>query len=243
MNMFESAFLLETLLFLLQYLPVTLSIALASMIGGIGAGLFSALAVRYKIPVFSAVCRAYVLFGRSVPNMVLLYLVYFALPLGLLYIEDRWGIAIPFRSLSAYVIAVTALTLHTGAYLSEVFRSAFESVEKGQLEAATAMGMTWPQSFRHVIVPQALVYAVPLMGNQFLGLLKSTSLVFSITVVELFGAGQVLSAQNYRYTEIYIITAVIYWALSIGCETLFSIIEKRSAFFKRQAHDPVAKHS
>lgn len=231
---FDATFLRDSILFLLPYVPVTLSLAVCSMLGGSVLGGISALSRHYQIPVLHVLCSTYVLFGRSVPNMVLLYLVYFALPLGLLRIEEYWGVAIPFKHVSAYSIAVVALTLHIGAYLSEIFRSAFVSVETGQVEAATAMGMSWRQSFWHVIAPQALAYAVPLMGNQFLGLLKSTSLVFSITVVELFGAGQLLSAQNYRYTEVFLVTAVIYWLLSIGCETLFSFLERKSKFFYRK---------
>ena len=105
-------------------------------------------------------------------------------------------------------------------------------MEKGQLEAAVACGMTWQQGFRRIILPQAAVFALPLLGNQFLTLLKGTSIAFMITVMELFGAANVLCSENNRYLEVYLVVALLYWAISAFFEKAFFVLEHKLAFLK-----------
>lgn len=103
-------------------------------------------------------------------------------------------------------VAVVGLTLHTGAYLSEIFRAALQSVPKGQMEAAQAIGMTWFQAFRRIVLPQATVFALPLFTNQFLNTMKSTSIVFVITVIELLRRCKVIYRGKFT----------IFWGLHRG---------------------------
>ncbi|MDU4216214.1 MAG: amino acid ABC transporter permease [Veillonella sp.] len=146
---------------------------------------------------------------------------------------DQTGVHVPFEKVPATFVAVVGLTLHTGAYLSEIFRAALQSVPKGQMEAAQAIGMTWFQAFRRIVLPQATVFALPLFTNQFLNTMKSTSIVFVITVIELFGAAKLYTEENSQYFEAYIVVAGLFWVMGIVFEFIFHRLEIYASKYKR----------
>jgi His/Glu/Gln/Arg/opine family amino acid ABC transporter permease subunit len=220
---------------LASHIPVTLGLAITSMFFASLLGLLVMVIRIKKIPILSKLADLYVLLGRALPTMVILYIVFFALPIFMMIYADTTGKKIDFNQIPAVVFAVIGLTIHTGAYLTEVFRAAVQSVDKGQMEAAYSIGMTWWQGFYRIIFRQAAVFAMPLMANQFLNLIKSTSIAFMITVMELFGAANVICADNNRYLEVYIVVACIYWGMSILFEKLFLMVENKLAFFKKGA--------
>lgn len=228
-------FLVEMFFKLASYIPVTLGLAITSMFFASLLGLLVMVIRIKKIPILSKLADLYVLLGRALPTMVILYIVFFALPIFMMIYADTTGKKIDFNQIPAVVFAVIGLTIHTGAYLTEVFRAAVQSVDKGQMEAAYSIGMTWWQGFYRIIFRQAAVFAMPLMANQFLNLIKSTSIAFMITVMELFGAANVICADNNRYLEVYIVVACIYWGMSILFEKLFLMVENKLAFFKKGA--------
>ena len=232
--MIDVSFAGEVSLRLIAYLPMTLFLAIASMLF---ASLLAVLLLYIRlqrVPVISVLADVYVLLARALPTMIVLYLVFFALPVVLLVYSEASGRQISINALPAAFFAVFGLTLHTAAYLAENFRSAVSSVEAGQMEAALACGMTWRQAFFRIVLPQAAVLAMPLAANQFLNLLKNTSIAFMITVMELFGAANVLSAENNQYLEVYLVLALIYWSVSIIFERLFLFLEQKLSFFKRR---------
>jgi len=226
-------FLMEMFFKLIGYIPMTLGLAVTSMVLASILGLFMMIVRMKKIPVLSKLVDLYVLLGRALPTMVILYIVFFALPIALLIFSEKTGQKIEINQVPAVVFAVMGLTIHTGAYLTEVFRAAVQSVDKGQLEAAYSIGMTWWQGFYRIIFRQAAVFAMPLLANQFLNLIKSTSIAFMITVMELFGAANVICADNNRYLEVYIVVALIYWGMSILFEKVFLVAEHKLAAFKK----------
>lgn len=232
-DIIEFSFMVQTFLELIQYVPLTLFLAIISMIFASILGLTSAVIQIRKIPILNQIANLYVLLGRAVPTMVMLYVVYFGLPVLLMAFTDKTGIDTGYQHVSPMIFAVIGLTIHTGAYLSEVFRAALISVDKGQTEAALSIGMTWWQAFRRIIARQAGVLAMPLLANQFLDLIKGTSLVFTITVVELLGAAKIASAEDYRYLERYLVVALIYWAISIIFEKLFLVAERKIGAFQK----------
>nr|WP_092074449.1 amino acid ABC transporter permease [Dendrosporobacter quercicolus]NSL49677.1 amino acid ABC transporter permease [Dendrosporobacter quercicolus DSM 1736]SDM95672.1 L-cystine transport system permease protein [Dendrosporobacter quercicolus] len=234
-KLLEFSFMWDTFIYLLEYIPVTLFLAVTSMVLAIIIGLFSAVALVRNIPFFRQLAKFYLLFGRAIPTMVMLYLVYFGLPVLLMAFTDKTGIDTGYQHVPPMVFAILGLTVHTGAYLTEIFRAAILSVDKGQMEAALSVGMTWAQGFYRIIFRQAAVFAVPLLANQFLGLIKSTSIVFTITVIELLGAAKIASAEHYRYLETYLVVAMMYWAVSILFEKLFSVAEQKLSLFKKEA--------
>ncbi len=232
-NIVDPYFLVEIFLKLVGYIPVTLGLAITSMILASMLGIFVAIIRIKKIPMLSRLADLYVLLGRALPTMIVLYIVFFALPILLMLFSDTTGKKIDFNQIPAMVFAIIGLTITTGAYLAEIFRAAVQSVEKGQMEAALSVGMTWWQGFYRIILRQAAVFAMPLMANQFLNLIKNTSIAFMITVLELFGAATVISANNNRYLEVYIVVALMYWGMSILFEKIFLAVEDKLAFFKK----------
>jgi len=232
-NIIDPYFLIEMFLKLVGYIPMTLGLAVTSMFLASILGIFMMIVRMRQIPVLSKLADLYVLLGRALPTMVILYIVFFALPIALLIFAEKTGQKIEINQVPAVVFAVIGLTIHTGAYLTEVFRAAVQSVDKGQMEAAYSIGMNWWQGFYRIIFRQAAVFAMPLLANQFLNLIKSTSIAFMITVMELFGAANVICADNNRYLEVYIVVALIYWGMSVLFEKLFLVAENKLAVFKK----------
>lgn len=232
-NILEFSFMATTFVELLSYVPVTLFLAIVSMLLASIIGLACTIAQIRSIPVLAQLSRAYLLLGRAIPTMVMLYLVYFGLPVLLMAFTERTGIETGYRHVPPMVFAIVGLTLHTGAYLAEIFRAALLSVDKGQMEAALSVGMTWLQGFYRIVLRQAAVFAMPLLANQFLDLIKGTSIVFTITVIELLGAAKIACAEHYRYLETYLVVAVMYWGISICFEKLFHFAEQKLALFKK----------
>lgn len=230
-NIIDLAYAGRTLKYLIPYIPVTLSLAIVSMVAGCILGL-AVMVVRWKkIPVLSQLGTVYVVVGRAVPTLIILYVVFFAFPVFLM-VMNHGIIPQEFNSIQALFFAMVGLSLHAGAYLAEIFRAAVNSVPKGQMEAALSIGMTWPQAFCRIVLPQAAVMALPLMGNQFLGLIKGSSIAFMITVMELFGAANYLSGISERYIEIYLALALLYWGISLFFEGVFHKAETHLAVYK-----------
>ena len=230
-NIIDLSYAIRTVKYLIPYIPVTLSLAIVSMAAGCIIGLLVMLVRWKKIPILSQLGTLYVVVGRAVPTLIILYVVFFAVPVFLM-LMSHGVIPKQFNSVPAIFFAMVGLSLHAGAYLAEIFRAAVNSVPKGQLEAALSIGMTWPQAFRRIVLPQAAVMALPLMGNQFLGLIKGSSIAFMITVMELFGAANYLSGISERYIEIYLALALLYWGISLVFETIFHKAENRLAIYK-----------
>ena len=232
-HIIDSTYIYGTFFAVIPYVKVTLMITFLSVGLGTILGLLSCVLQQNKVPVLSQLSYLYVLLCRSIPNMVLLYLVYYGLPILFLALEDQTGVHVPFEKVPATFVAVVGLTLHTGAYLSEIFRAALQSVPKGQMEAAQAIGMTWFQAFLRIVLPQATVFALPLFTNQFLNTMKSTSIVFVITVIELFGAAKLYTEENSQYFEAYIVVAGLFWVMGIVFEFIFHHLEIYASKYKR----------
>lgn len=229
----EFSFMWETFLKMLEFVPVTLFLAITSMLLASLVGAVGAVALVRNIPIIKQIATVYLLLGRAIPTMVMLYLVYFGLPILLMAFTEKTGIDTGYQHVPPMVFAIMGLTVHTGAYVTEIFRAALLSIEKGQMEAALSVGMTWFQGLYRIILKQAAVFAMPLLANQFLGLIKSTSIVFTITVIELLGGAKIACAENYRYLETYLVVAIIYWAISIVFERFFLLAEDKLGLFKR----------
>lgn len=229
----DPSYIKGTFFYVLPYLKVTISLTIISVFVGTVIGLFGSIAELLHLPFLQKLVQGYVLVCRSLPNLVLLYLVYYGLPILLLALDEEAGIHLPYEHISAYLVSVAGLSLHTGAYLTENFRAAIKSVNTGQIEAAKALGMTWPQIFRRVILPQAAVFAIPLFANQVLSTMKSTSIVFIITVIEIVGAAKLFCEENSRYFEAYIVVALLYWGMGAILEFLFNRLEFTLGKFKR----------
>jgi cystine transport system permease protein len=205
---------LQNLSYLLQGAYYTLLITVVTMIFGTIIGLVVALARLKGNWLIRNLARFYVSIIRGTPVLVQIFIVYYGLP--------DYGI-----SLGPLTAAYISLSINMGAYLSEVIRAAILSVPKGQMEASIALGMTPWQAMRRTVLPQAARIAIPGMGNNFIGMLKETSLVSVITVTELLRSAQLLVSQYYVVMPFYIAIALMYWVMSTVFSAILNRIEAR----------------
>ena len=146
-------------------------------------------------------CTAYVAFVRGTPLLVQLFIWFFGLP----YL----GINLP-----AFFCGIVGMGMYSGAYVSEIVRGAIQSVARGQMEAARSLGMPERMAMRHVIIPQAAVRMIPPLGNEFIALIKNSSLVSLLTIADLMHEGQKIISVSYRSLEVYLAIALIYFVLT-----------------------------
>jgi polar amino acid transport system permease protein len=211
----------------LKYLPITMEIALISFVGSLVIGFLVAIVKIKKIHFITPIASFYVAFTRGTPVLVQLYLTYYGIPMILMAVNQAYGTHFNVNGIAPVVFALVALSLNEAAYSSESIRAAIESVDKGQMEAALSIGMTAPQALRRIILPEAMVVALPSLGNSLIGLIKGTSLVFVTAVVEMTAAGRLLASRNFRYFEMYITLAIIYFLVTSVVSRLLHWTEKR----------------
>lgn len=225
--MFELDFMLSAVPEIIQYIPITVLMALVSCLIGCVLGILLALARFFKIRILSRIIAVYVSFIRGTPMLVQLYLVYYGLPLLVKSLVEATGGEYDPNAIPKIVYAFTAFSLNSAAYMSETFRSALEAVDKGQLEACYSIHMTTFQALRRVILPQAFEIALPPLGNSLLALVKDTSLAFSISIVDLMAGAKIVASRSFRFFEIYIVVSLIYWTICFVLERLIAVTEKR----------------
>jgi len=160
---------------------------------------------------------------RCTPSIVLLFIVFYGLP-KLMEAAFRYDM----NDLHRAVFAIITFTLLFGAYISEVFRAAYTAVPRGQYEAAVSAGLTPFQAFRHVILGQAALVALPNFGNATINLLKEGSLAYTIGLIDMIGKGNLIIAQNFGAygIEVYLAALLIYWVLVLLLEQVFAAVEK-----------------
>ncbi|QNK36712.1 amino acid ABC transporter permease [Bacillus subtilis] len=216
MNTIDWEFMISAFPTLIQALPITLFMAIAAMIFAIIGGLILALITKNKIPVLHQLSKLYISFFRGVPTLVQLFLIYYGLPQ--LFPE--------MSKMTALTAAIIGLSLKNAAYLAEIFRAALNSVDDGQLEACLSVGLTKFQAYRRIILPQAIRNAIPATGNTFIGLLKETSLAFTLGVMEMFAQGKMYASGNLKYFETYLAVAIVYWVLTMIYSMLQDLFER-----------------
>lgn len=214
---------------ILRYLPVTMELAIGSMIVSLILGLGIALIKIKKIPVLTPIATLFISVIRGTPVLVQLYVTYYGIPLILKYINYKNGTNYNLNGIPSILYAFVALAINEAAYNAEIIRASLLSVDKGQVEAASSLGMTYFQILRRIILPEAIVVALPSLGNSFIGLIKGTSLAFTCAVVEMTAQGRIIGGRTFRYFEVYISLALIYWAITIVVERIIKFLEKKLA--------------
>ena len=212
---------------ILSALPVTLNIAIVTMIFSLILSFFVAMVRINKVKVVSRLATIYVSFIRGTPLLVQIYLSYYGIPKFLNHMNAKFGWTLNVNNVPVIVFVYIAFILNMSAYMSETFRAAIMSVEKGQMEAAISIGMSKWQAMRRIILPQAFVVALPNFGNSFISLLKDTSLAFVVSVVELMGKAKIVGAAGLNFFEVYIVVALIYWGVCIVVEKLLAVLGKK----------------
>lgn len=226
---FDWKFLVDSIPAMLQAVPVTLFLSVLSMILGVLFGFFLALARIYHVPVVNRLAALYVTCVRAIPVMVQLYIAFYAIPLFVVAAFPSMDIG----SLPSMLFALTALTLNYSAYMSETWRSAITAVDRGQMEAAHSVGMSTSMAMIRIILPQAVVIALPSLGNLVIGIIKDTSLTYTVMVMEIMGTAKKLAGQGYNFLEAYTIATFLYWGICVVIEKLFARLEYRANHYTR----------
>lgn len=207
---------------LLPYLAVTLVVGVTSILTGSILGMLLAWAKLSGHKVIRALADGYTYIIRCTPSIVLLFIVFYGLPK---FMEAEFGIDMD--NLSRAIFVIITFTLLFGAYVSEVFRSAYETVDRGQYEAAVTIGLSPEQAFFRVMLPQAAVIALPNFGNSVINLMKESALAYTIGLIDLLGRTNLIISKNYGAygVELYVACLLIYWALSFLIEQAFLRME------------------
>jgi L-cystine transport system permease protein len=195
-------------------LTATIPLALVSFALGLVLALVVALMRLSRVRVLSAAGAAYVSVIRGTPLLVQLFVVFYGLPsIGL--------------TISPWPSAIIAFSLNIGGYAAEVIRAAIQSVPKGQWEAAHMIGMDRATALRRIILPQAARVSVPPLSNEFISLVKDTSLASLILVTELFREAQQIAAFSQEFMVLYVEAAAVYWVICLFLSAGQTLLEKR----------------
>ncbi|WOV83039.1 amino acid ABC transporter permease [Sporosarcina jeotgali] len=212
----DAAILIDSIPSLLKATIMTLFLSCISVVIALVIGFSTALIRILKVKILNEIASVYISIIRGTPLLVQIFVIYYGLP--------QIGI-----SLDPISSGIMALSLNAGAYLSESFRASILAVDRGQMEAATSMGMTYGQAMRRIILPQSLRIAIPTLSNSFIVLVKDTSLVSVITVTELLQMSSLIIAKTFEPLTIYLVAAAIYWILITFFTTMLDKLEKRSS--------------
>ncbi len=201
---------------LLQASLITLELTVKAVFYGTIIGLIIALMKISGFRILQAIGGFYTWVIRGIPLLVQLYIIYYGLP--------HAGI-----QLDAKPAAILGLSICGGAYIAEIIRAGIQSIDKGQMEAALSLGMSYAQAMRRIILPQTYRRLIPPMGNEFIALMKDTSLVSIISMVELTRQGQLFNTTYARSLEIYLTVGAIYLMMTTVFIYILNRLEKRLA--------------
>jgi len=210
---------------ILTFIPdgilVTFEVTVGAILLALVIGLFAGLGRVAKNPVINGAASLYVEVIRGIPLLVQIFYIYYALG-RIVHIPDLYS-------------AVIAMAVCYGAYMGEIFRAGIQSIPRGQMEAARSLGMTHTQAMRHVVIPQAARVVLPPIGNEFIALLKDSSLVSILAVSDLLRRGREFASETFSYFETYTVVALIYLILTLFFSKLIGLLEERLSADKRTA--------
>lgn len=217
----DIAFMGHFLPFIMGGAGLTVLVSAASIILAIVLALLGALGRLSDNPIANGISSFYISLIRGTPLLVQIFIWYLGLP--------RLGIILP-----AVPAGILALGVNYGAYMTEIFRAGIQAIGKGQYEAAEALGMSRAQTFRRIVLPQAFRIVIPPIGNEFIAMMKDSSLVSVMAVWELTFRAQKIGRQNFRNLETFIIAAAFYWILTVIFQFLQGKLEEYMARGERR---------
>ncbi|MFW6372999.1 MAG: ABC transporter permease subunit [Thermodesulfobacteriota bacterium] len=212
---FKFSVIWESIPILLTGVKLTIFITALGLLMGFLLGTITGLMKISRNPLIRRMGGIYVESVRGTPLMVQVMFIYFGLPMAV-------GTRIP-----PIVAGITAIGINSGAYIAEIVRGTFQSIERGQTEAGRSIGLTHFQTLYYVIWPQAFKRMIPPLGNQFIISLKDTSLLVVVGVGELTRTGQEIIAANFRAFEVWLAVAVMYFIMTMSIAKVLNVIERR----------------
>jgi polar amino acid transport system permease protein len=223
--------------FLQDGIRVTIAITVVSFLFILLAGLIGGLGRISKNPIISGLAALYVELVRGVPLLVQLLFIYYASPIVIREIGKRLLPVWPTFAqlligvkLNAFAAAVLGMTICYGAYMSEIVRAGIEAISLGQMEAARSLGMSYIQAMRYVILPQAVRVILPPVGNEFVSLLKDSSLVSVVAVADMTRRGREFMASTFLALETWFMVALLYLVMTLFAARVVAYIERKTEF-------------
>jgi polar amino acid transport system permease protein len=218
-------------LFVRDGVVITILLTVISFIFTLIVGIIGGMGRIAKNPVIHFVATIYVEVIRGIPLLVQLIWWYFAAPVAI----REFGSWINFAPLAdyqsnAFILAVVGLTVCYGAYMSEIFRAGIQSIPKGQIEAARSQGMTYLQAMRYVVLPQAIRVVMPPVGNEFIMLIKDTSLVSAVAMADLTRRGREYMSTHFNPIETWTMVALLYLIMTLFFTRVIDYLEKRRRY-------------
>jgi polar amino acid transport system permease protein len=206
---------------LLDGARITILLTLLSVSAGVMLSLFLALGKMSKKAICNKLCSAYIFFFRGTPLLMQLYFIYYGLPeiTPLLTINNR------------FIAAFIAFALNSAAYSAEIIRAAIQSIDKGQFEASKALGMSYPQTMRLVIIPQSIRRLIPPVGNEFIMVLKDASLVSIIALADITKVTRSISSST-ASALVYIPAMILYLIITAVFSLIFHKLEKKYSVYE-----------
>jgi polar amino acid transport system permease protein len=200
---------------------VTISLTILAVSAGLVLSLFLALGKMSKFSLLNRCCSAYIFFFRGTPLLMQIYFIYYALPMvtPVLTINNR------------FLAAFIAFSLNSAAYCAEIIRAAILSIDKGQFEASRALGMSYAQTMRLVIIPQSIRRLIPPVGNEFIMMLKDASLVSMIALVDITKATRNIESST-RSALVYIPAMILYLIITAVFTLVFHKLEKKYSVYE-----------
>jgi polar amino acid transport system permease protein len=203
----------DIMLFLPDGILKTFEVTLMSIACALVLGLITGIGRISRIAIVNRIATIYVEIIRGIPLLVQIFYIYYALG-KIIQVPDIFA-------------AVIAMTVCYGAYLGEIFRAGIQSVHRGQMEAAIALGLTRGQALRHIILPQTIKVVLPPLGNEFIALLKDSSLVSILAVSDLLRRGREYASKTFDYFEAYTVVALVYLIMTLFFSRLVALMETR----------------
>lgn len=200
---------------LLQGMKLTIQLTVISVAIGTVIGLFMSLLRLSWLKPAAWLAKGYVDFFRGTPLLVQIFFVHYGFP-------QLFGA----RPFPIHVSGIIALSLNSGAYIAEIFRAGIKSIHRGQMEAARSLGLSYPQAMRDVIIPQAFKRSIPPLGNEFIAMLKDSSLVSVISLQELMMSGRIMMARSFRPVETWFTVAILYLVMTMTISQFVSYLER-----------------
>ncbi len=228
----DTSFQLRWLPFIMGGIPVTLLVSFSAILLATFLALLGALGRISQNPIFNGIATFYVSVVRGTPLIVQIFFIYLGLPqIAQTFPDQPWS---RYLILPPILSGILALGINYGAYMTEIFRAGIQSIPHGQREAALALGMTYGQMMRRIILPQALRVIIPPTGNEFIAMLKDSALVSFMGAQEMFWRAQKIGRQRFRNMETLLVAAALYWIMTMIFETIQRRVEARLGRSERQ---------
>ncbi len=202
---------IEVFFEILPVLPEMFAVTIFILFVAVALGSLLAISRNRKVTILAPLATIFVSIVRGVPLLVWLYIVYYSLPMN-------WP---------SLIAVILTFSLYQAAFQCENIRGALTSVDPLQIEAAWSIGMSSPQAFRRIILPQAFLVALPNICNGYIGIVKAMSLAFTVAYVDILAQAKLSAALNFRYIESYLAAAIVYWLICILLTILFRKLERR----------------